>query len=78
MDVQCGGEALPEFTPGVVFAEIEVYTACDTDEDVVEQAVGFIGAAHDVVLGVAVAVFLGRGGSAEHGKECNQVEAFHV
>ena len=50
MDVQCRGHAFAEFAVGIVFAEIDIYTAGDADEDVVEKAVRFIGAAHDARL----------------------------
>lgn len=53
MDVQCRGHAFAEFAVGVVFAEIDIYTAGDADEDVVEKAVRFIGAAYDAVLRIA-------------------------
>lgn len=78
MDVQCRGHAFAEFAVGVVFAEIDIYTAGDADEDVVEKAVRFIGAAYDAVLRIAVAVLLCRGGKADDDKEGNKVEAFHV
>ena len=78
MDVQCRGHAFAEFAVGVVFAEIDIYTAGDADEDVVEKAVRFIGAAYDAVLRIAIAVLLCRGGKADDDKEGNKVEAFHV
>ena len=79
MDVQCRGHAFAEFAVGIVFAEIDIYTAGDADEDVVEKAVRFIGAAYDAVLRIArLAVLLCRGGKADDDKEGNKVEAFHV
>lgn len=58
VDVQRRGQPFAEFTLRIVLSEIEVYTAGDTDEDIVEEPVGFIGAAHDAALRIAVFFFL--------------------
>ena len=48
-----------------MFAEIEVYTSGDTDEDIIEKTIGFIRTAYDAVLRIPVAVLLRRGDAAD-------------
>ena len=68
MDVQRRGQAFTEFTFGIVLAEIEVYTTGDSDENIIEKAIGFIRTAYNAVLRIPVAILLSRSDSAGEDK----------
>ena len=56
--VERRGKTFAELSIRIVLSMIDIHTARDADEDVVEETVGFIGPAHNPILFVAVAVFL--------------------
>lgn len=73
-----GAQPFAEFTLRIVLSEIEVYTAGDTDEDIVEEPVGFIGTTHDAALRIAVFFFLRLHSEAGKQEESKKPKMFHV
>ena len=78
VDVQRRSQPFAEFTLRIVLAEIEVHTAGDADENIVEQPVGFVRAAHDAALRIAVFFLLRLRSEAGKQEEGKKAKVFHV